>query len=836
MYPTGSVRDGRGCVDVPASTAPYGAAITQQLPVQAGQAYELSFTILGDPATQGQLRVVLQGGPDVDYEQFVPAVEPALTPEPATYTYAFTPTRDYDQAELAFQHVGTGPNEAYRVCVDDVSVRGGVELPPSGVQPGPRVNQAAYLPGGPKGATVVTDAVEPLPWQVLDAGGAVVASGTTTPAGTDPTVGAAVHTVDLSALTAPGEGYTLVADGEVSRPFSVGSQAYEQLRTDAMTFFHTNRSGIAISEDLVPGYGRAAGHVGVAPNTGDTAVPCQDLADTSQLLLDEPWTCEGTRDVSGGWYDAGDHGKYVVNGGIAVAQLLQTYERSLHAPSADRDALADGTLAIPERANGVPDVLDEARWELEWMLRMQVPRGQEYAGMANHKVADVDWTGLPLDPAADPQRRVLFRPSTAATLNLAAAAAQGARLWAAYDQPFARDLLRAAETAYAAALAEPALHAPAPDPALDPNAGSGPYDDDDATDEFYWAAAELYLTTGTDGYRDAVLASPHHTAEVFVPGGFFWRDTAALGRIDLAVVPNALPDRDRVRDSLLAGADGYLAAQAEQPFGQAYAPDDGDYSWGSNSSVLNNVVVLGYAYDLSGDATYRTAALRSMDYLFGRNALDLSYVTGYGDEYAQNQHSRWYAASLDPTLPRPPDGTIAGGPNSTAADTGDPVAATQLRGCAAQTCYLDDIGSWSTNEITVNWNAPMAWVASWVADQDEGGDVAYADCTTVARVLGNPRNLRTQVTYTSTADTAVRPGSLRWALPTAGRVERPRQAGLEQDGPWLTADGGRWDRPLRPGSTVRVAYSTAPTSGFAPVAPEQFWAGDGLPCRAAPVP
>lgn len=86
---------------------------------------------------------------------------------------------------------------------------------------------------------------------------------------------------------------------------------------------------------------------------------------------------------------------------------------------------------------------------------MQVPAGQQYAGMANHKVADVDWTALPTDPAADTEQRVLYRPSTQATLNLAAVAAQGARLFAPYDDAFARRLLATARTAYAAALAEP---------------------------------------------------------------------------------------------------------------------------------------------------------------------------------------------------------------------------------------------------------------------------------------------------------------------------------------------------------------------------------------------
>ena len=182
-----------------------------------------------------------------------------------------------------------------------------------------------------------------------------------------------------------------------------------------------------------------AGHVGVAPNTGDDAVPCQ-TPEFSQTVYGEPWTCDYTLDVNGGWYDAGDHGKYVVNGGISVAQLMSTWERNQNARHTDR-ALGDRTLPVPERGNRVPDVLDEARWELEWMLTMQVPAGKPLAGMVHHKVHDHEWTGLPLDPAADDKIRELHRPSTAATLNLAAVAAQGSRLFERYDRSFARELL-----------------------------------------------------------------------------------------------------------------------------------------------------------------------------------------------------------------------------------------------------------------------------------------------------------------------------------------------------------------------------------------------------------
>jgi endoglucanase len=116
-----------------------------------------------------------------------------------------------------------------------------------------------------------------------------------------------------------------------------------------------------------------------------------------------------------------------------------------------------------------------------------------------------------------------------------------------------------------------------------------------------------------------------------------------------------------------------------------------------------------------------------MDYVLGRNALNISYVTGYGTYASQNQHSRMYAHQVDPRLPNPPRGTLAGGPNGTALTTGDPVAAPKLTGRVQQFCYIDDIGSWSTNELTINWNAPLSWMGSFLADVGrEGRQRAFA--------------------------------------------------------------------------------------------------------------
>ncbi|WP_328473312.1 glycoside hydrolase family 9 protein [Actinoplanes sp. NBC_00393] len=541
------------------------------------------------------------------------------------------------------------------------------------------INQVGHLPSGPKRATLVTDATEALAWQLADGSGRVVATGTSEPRGTDVSCGQNVHTIDFGAHQQAGTGFTLSADGATSRPFAIGADLYRPLRADALKFFYCQRSGIEIRDDLRPGYGRPAGHL------SDRDVPCAPDAGDYRL------------DVRGGWYDAGDQGKYVVNGGITVWQLLHAFEH--------RRGLDDLALDLPESGNGVPDLLNEVRWELDFLLRMQAP-----SGLVHHKMHDQQWTGLPTLPHLDPQPRVLRPVSTAATLNLAAVAAQGSRIYRKYDADYADRLLAAARTAYAAAGDHPIRYAPVED-----TIGGGPYNDDDVRDEFYWAAAELFLTTGEQRYADAVLTSPLHTEDVFGSYALDWAATAAAARLSLALTPNELPELDAVRASVVAGADKYLAIQQAHPYAVAYAPPGNQWEWGSNSMVLNNLMVVAVAYDLTGETRYRDGALEGLDYLLGRNALNLSYVTGYGTDYAKNQHSRWYAHQIDPSLPHPPNGTLAGGPNS---GLQDEVAQARLTGQVGQFCYVDDIHSWSTNELTINWNAPLAWLAAFAADLD----------------------------------------------------------------------------------------------------------------------
>jgi endoglucanase len=312
-------------------------------------------------------------------------------------------------------------------------------------------------------------------------------------------------------------------------------------------------------------------------------------------------------------------------------------------------------------------------------------------------------------------KRYLRPPSTAATLNLAAVAAQCARIYQSFDAAFAGRCRIAAERAWNAARKNPTRYAPKSD-----SQGGGPYDDDDVSDEFYWAAAELFITTSKHEYEDFLLASPRHAEalgrdEAGVAAAMTWQQTAALGTISLAVVPNHLANAAAQRAKISRFADALLKVIDAQGYRLPMKSNGGGYPWGSNSVVLNNAIVLALAYDFSEDARYLDGVVDAMDYVLGRNALAKSFVTGYGENAVVNPHHRFWAHEANAAFPAPPPGALAGGPNSGLQDPF--VRAAGLAGCAPEKCYADDITAYSTNEVAINWNAPLAWVAAFLDEK-----------------------------------------------------------------------------------------------------------------------
>ncbi len=584
----------------------------------------------------------------------------------------------------------------------------GCIMPPRGVDwPEPRpldditvhdiqVNQVGYFPARIKIATLSSQQTNPVSWSLFR-DGKKVQQGATTVFGTDADSGDHVHLIDFTSCNEEGDNYTLKADTAQSAPFSIRRNIYRSLSREALRYFYLNRSGIPLEMPFTEDRRkeRPAGHLSDATARCESGGRC----DPSQK-----------KDVSGGWYDAGDNGKYVVNGGISVWLLMHAFE---HLQLREKDA-STPDLNIPESANDVPDILDEARWEMEWMLKMQVQGGEE-EGLVHHLVHNAQYTALGHAPPTydtEPPPRYIRDTATSATLNLAAAGALCSRVFRPFDAAFADRCLDAAKKAFDAAVRHPDLKAGGP--------GFIPYTDAEQTDDFFWAAAELFVTTGDARYGDHLKRSKYYGNPSKNAGGsastFNWQQTDGMGAIALALSSreNQAEERDLHRQAVIESADMMRALIDAQ--GYRYPMAKRSYPWGSNSFVLNNAVVLLVAYRLTGDSAYLDGAVLAMDYILGRNPLDFSYVSGYGTLFMQFPHHRFFAPTYDKRLPFIPDGSVAGGPNPSLQDN---AAKGWRAGCAPAKCYVDSIESFSTNEVAINWNAALAWVAL-ILDSEAG--------------------------------------------------------------------------------------------------------------------
>ncbi len=682
--------------------------VHRQMVIQQGHTYTLDFRVWSSAPTAIRPKIGMAGPPYAEY--WAKRLEVSSQPQRIQSQFVMG-NPDDKTAEFAFHLAGSlAKTVPVTICIDDVYLTDTqFEAPPAEramAAPKVAVNQHGYLPKLRKVAVWESASTEAQKWQLLDASGAAVAEGTTTVFGADANSGNSVHHADFSAFSKPGRGYVVQVGEDKSHPFDIDENIYEKLKYDALSYFYHNRSGIEIKMPFAgeDRWARPAGHL------PDKAPCAKDLG------------CDYTLDVTGGWYDAGDHGKYVVNGGISAWTLLNQWERLKHLGKSLRD-FGDGKLKIPENDNKVDDLLDEARWEVEFMMAMQAPDGTEFAGMVHHKMHDEGWTALGLRPDQDTLKRTLRPVSTAATLNTAAVAAQASRIFKTLDKAFSQKALAVAEKAYEAAKKHPEKYA---DP-KDNNNGGGPYDDNYVIDEFYWAAAELFITTGDAKYLKDLESNPHHKEfrrKDFDESIMTWGTTDSLGVISLATVPSKLgaADKEAQRKRLIAVADGYLANSGKEGYRLPFTPaksDDGKptYPWGSNSFVATNAMVLALAYDFTKKPEYRDAVAAGMDYMLGTNPLGQSYISGYGENPLKNPHHRFWARQARSDFPEAPPGALSGGPNSSLQDPYVQAAGLKKKGCAPQKCYLDNIEAWSVNEITINWNSPLAWVASFLDEQ-----------------------------------------------------------------------------------------------------------------------
>ncbi|MDZ7634749.1 MAG: glycoside hydrolase family 9 protein [Bacteroidales bacterium] len=529
------------------------------------------------------------------------------------------------------------------------------------------VNQVGYLPDAEKVALIRSGAEE---FEIIDAvTGKVVFNG---PAG-EPRYwefsGDTVRAADFTALVTPGTYRLCLAGTEsCSGDFRIAADVYNQIAKASVKSYYLNRSGFEITEEFGSKWARPAGHP-------DTAV----IVHKSAASAGRP---EGTIISSpGGWYDAGDYNKYIVNSSITnytlllFYQLFPVYCRSLE-------------LNIPESGNDIPDLVDELLWNLRWYLTMQDPAD----GGVYHKLTNDNFYGFEM-PHEATQPRYVVQKSTAAALDFAAVTAMAGRLFASDPS----DELKALSAVCLEASARAMKWAEAnPDKIyIQPkDISTGAYGDDNLTDELFWAKAELALARGIipgDDFLSGISA-----------GTPTWNQSATLGLISLALsdAESFSELRETSKALLVDYADGLLKKSASSP----YRISLDWFAWGSASDVANQAMLKLIAMKLTGDNKYLPSVQADVNWLLGTNPTGYCFVTGFGTLSPMNIHHRPSGAD---GVPEPVPGFLVGGPNTVVLTDCPPTA---NRSTFPAKSYTDSECSYSTNEIAINWNAPLVFV------------------------------------------------------------------------------------------------------------------------------
>ncbi len=535
------------------------------------------------------------------------------------------------------------------------------------------VDQIGYLTKAPK----IAISTVPCNYQVIrTSDGTSAAEGKTGDPIKDPSSGDTVYQINFSDLVEEGEYYIFGGNSGKSYPFSIGDDIYRDVFRDTMRCLYYQRCGIELEERNAGIYTHHACHL-------TEAVMLEDYLNET----DNP----KTYDVTGGWHDAGDFGRYVDPAAVALAHLLYAYE--LFPESFDVD------MNIPESGNGIPDILNECLYELRWLLKMQDRDGGVF-----HKVTGFRHPEF-IMPEDDHDQLIIFPKSSMATADFAAVMALAYRVYRPFMPELAEEMLAAAKKAYKWVNNHPFISAANPE-----GCNTGEYNVATDLDNRLWATAEMIRVdlANTADYLDELDSL---TEEVEHKYDFGWEDVAGLASCAIVTDPNHTTGmlETKYRDALLHEA-GRLS-RIFRKTGYNVGMEPSDFIWGSNMRLLNRGMLFILTAKLTeGDLRkkYIDAAMAHLHYLFGRNPLNISYVTGHGKNSFKNPHNR--VTECD-KIETPIPGWVSGGPFK---DFSDATAKRLLKeGTPPMKCYVDDAGSYSTNEITIYWNSPLIFICAF---------------------------------------------------------------------------------------------------------------------------
>lgn len=591
-----------------------------------------------------------------------------LTSTPQTVDYEFTMKAETDiMSKLVFncgiqeKHEGVLPE--HKIYIDNVSIElvddSKVDYSATRPYEAPIItNQVGYKCDSKKTA-VFRNADNERKFSVVNADtNQIVYTGDLSDSINNTSAGETNKTGDFSSVTQPGKYYITCGNLDNSYTFEISDSVYSNLLDDSVRMLYLQRCGETVTDS---DFGHPACHTGMA-------------------------TVYGTNDkinVSGGWHDAGDYGRYIVPAAKTIADLLYAYEAN--------PELYGDNIGIPQSGNGTPDILDEARYELEWMMKMQRADGAVY-----HKVTCENFPGY-VSPEKETAPLIVTPVSTTATADFCASMALAYEFYRDIDADFANDCLERSERAWSFLEANPDLIFKNPE-----DITTGDYGDISDRDERYWAAAQLYRATGNSKYETAL-------SEMYVLKGLDWSTVGDYGNLAILTAKNISKNSaiyTNAKDTIISQADSFVRISSNSPYGVALTK----FNWGSNMTVANAGIILGAAYKATGDSSYLDAANAQLNYLLGTNPVGECFFTGYGTVSPENPHHRPSMAAG-----KAMKGMLVGGVNQNLEDSAAKAYCQDLPNAKR---YVDNAESYSTNEITIYWNSPLTYLVSLTSNED----------------------------------------------------------------------------------------------------------------------
>ena len=481
----------------------------------------------------------------------------------------------------------------------------------------------------------------------------VVFTGALVAAPEDEQSGGGYFTGDFSAIKTDGNYYIRVGENQ-SFDFKISENVYNDVALSTLKYFTDSRCGQGIC------------HTGIA----------------------EVYGTGEKKNVQGGWHDAGDYGRYVVAGTKAIMDMLLAYKK------------------CPEKFTDF-DLLDEVRFELEWLLQMQREDGAVY-----HKISCYHFCAF-IMPQDEKDQLVLAPVSTAATADFAGCLAYASGFYKESDSDFADRLFAAALKAQTYLFSH--------DDELyinPPEITTGGYGDRDVRDERYFAFCSLYAATGDVNYLNHALKiredkkkdepDPKHPWNCGWQEGFGWPFVAGYGTeilLELAGRSEGKISADLISEihtCIISQAEKYL----ETANGSAFKYCSKFVFWGSNGAICDVAHILLMAYDITGRKDFFNAAKAQIDYILGCNPVNYCYITGAGSKPVVHPHHRPSGASKK-VYP----GMLSGGPCAALIDE---YAKEHLAGQPPLKCFADAEPSYSTNEVAIYWNSAFVYLLTRV--------------------------------------------------------------------------------------------------------------------------